>query len=269
VRKFLETSKIAEQKKLSLVGGFVFRRDKQHMETIGKIHKGAIGDVTSGVSFYNVGYLWSKPREPHWSDLEFQIRNWLYYTWLSGDHIVEQAIHRIDIQNWIMQATPVSAYGMGGRQVRTDPAYGYIYDHFSVEYTYPNGAKVVHQCRQTDGTDPRVNEYYWGTKGSADPAKGIKGEKRTRKDESLGIAYVQEHKDLVEAITTGKPVNEGVRLAESSLSAIMGRMSAYTGKEVSWEQATGSKLDLWPKEPLAFGPYPVPAVPMPGKDQLV
>jgi len=239
------------------------------METIEKIHKGAIGEVTSGVSFYNVGYLWSKPREPQWSDLEFQIRNWLYYTWLSGDHIVEQAIHRIDIQNWIMQGTPVSAYGMGGRQVRTDPAYGYIYDHFAVEYTYANGAKIVHQCRQTDGTDPRISEYYWGTKGAADPTKGIKGEKRTRKDESLGIAYVQEHKDLIEAITTKKPINEGVRLAESSLTAIMGRMSAYTGKEVAWDQALNSKLDLWPKQELAFGPFPVPPVPMPGKEQLV
>ncbi len=269
VRKFIESSKLAESKKLSLVGGFVFRRDNQHRETIKKIHDGAIGDIVSGVSYYCVQNLWMKPREEQWSDLEWQIRNWLYFTWLAGDHIVEQAIHRIDIQNWIMNATPVEAYGMGGRQVRTDKAYGHIFDHFAVEYTYPSGAKIVHMCRQNDGTDPRVNEFYWGTKGSADPAKGITGEKRTRKDEKLDVAYVQEHVDLIEAIRSGKTINEGVRLAESSLTAIMGRMSAYTGKQVTWEQAKESKLDLWPKEPLAFGPFPVPPVAMPGKEPLV
>ena len=259
VRKFLETTKIADQKKLNVVGGFVFRRDKTHIATIEKIHDGAIGDVTSGVSYYNVGYLWQHPRQPEWSELEYQIRNWLYFTWLSGDHIVEQNIHRIDITNWIMQANPVAAYGQGGRQVRTDPAYGNIYDHFSVEFTYPSGAKVVNTCRQIDGTDPRVNEFYWGTKGSADPAKGITGEKHGHKDEPLTTAYVQEHVDLVAAIKLGKHVNEGKRLAESTLSGIMGRMSAYTGKEVTWDMAMNSKLDLWPKQQLVFGDFPVGA----------
>ena len=270
VRKFIEASEKAVAKKLNLVGGFVFRRDRTHNDTINKIHAGAIGDVLSGVSYYNVGYLWHKPRQPEWSDLEFQIRNWLYFTWLAGDHIVEQAIHRIDIQNWIMNATPEKAYGQGGRQVRTDPAYGNIYDHFAVEYTYPSGARVVHQCRQIDGTDFRVDEYYWGNKGEANPAKGIKGQKKPFKDEPLSVAYVQEHKDLVAAITSGKLVNEGKRLAESSLSAIMGRMSAYTGKEVTWDQAMNSKLDLWPKEEMKFGMnIPVAPVAMPGKDQLI
>jgi predicted dehydrogenase len=269
VRKFIETGKIADQKKLSVVGGFVFRRDKTHIETIQKIHDGAIGEIVSGNSYYNVGYLWQHARKPEWSDLEYQIRNWLYYTWLSGDLIVEQNIHRIDITNWIMKGPPVSAYGMGGRQVRTDPAYGQIFDHFAVEFVYGDGVKVTNMCRQIDGTDPRVSEIYFGTKGSADPAKGIKGEKRTRKEEPLNVAYVQEHVDLVAAITAGKHVNESQRLAESSLTAIMGRMSAYTGKEVTWEQAMGSKLDLWPKEPLAFGPFPTAPVAMPGKDPLV
>ena len=268
VRKFIETGKIADQKKLSVVGGFVFRRDNCHMETIKKIHDGAIGDIVAGTSYYNVGYLWQHARQPEWSELEYQIRNWLYYTWLSGDLIVEQNIHRIDIQNWVMKSTPVSAYGMGGRQVRTDPAYGYIYDHFNVEFEYPNGVRINNMCRQIDGTDPRVSELYVGTKGKANPAKGLIGE-RPRKEEPLTKAYVQEHVDLVAAITSGKPVNESGRLADSTLTAIMGRMSAYTGKQVTWEQAMQSKLDIWPKEPLAFGPWPVPAVPMPGKEQLV
>jgi predicted dehydrogenase len=268
IRRFREAGKIADQKKLSVIGGFCFRRDRTHNETIAKIHQGAIGDLVSGNCYYNVGYLWKHDRKPEWSDLEFQIRNWLYYTWLSGDLIVEQNIHRLDITNWIMKANPVSAYGMGGRQVRTDPVYGCIYDHFAVEFEYPNGVKVSNQCRQIDGTDPRVSEMYYGTKGSADPASGIKGEKKEKPD-PLAKAYIKEHADLIEAITTGKHVNESERLCDSTLTGIMGRMSAYTGKLVTWDQARDSKLDLWPKEPLAFGPFPVPAVPMPGKEPLV
>jgi predicted dehydrogenase len=269
IRRFREAGKIADQKKLSVVGGFCFRRDKTHIETIQKIHDGAIGDVVSGNSYYNVGYLWKHDRKPEWTDLEFQIRNWLYYTWLSGDLIVEQNIHRIDIQNWVMKGPPVAAYGMGGRQVRTDPVYGNIYDHFAVEFEYANGAKVTNMCRQIDGTDPRVSEVYFGTKGAADPAKGIKGEKRTKKDEPLSKAYVQEHADLIAAITSGTPLNESEKLCDSTLTGIMGRMSAYTGKQVTWEQATQSKLDLWPKEPMAFGPMAVPPVAVPGKEPLV
>ena len=269
IRKFRETGKLAAEKKLSVVGGFCFRRDRTHIETIKKIHDGAIGDIVSGNSYYNVGYLWQHPRKPEWSDLEYQIRNWLYYTWLSGDLIVEQNIHRIDIQNWVMKGPPVAAYGMGGRQVRTDEAYGYIYDHFAVEFEYANGVKVSNQCRQIDGTDPKVSEIYFGTKGQADPAAGIKGDKSRKKPDPLSVAYRQEHVDLVNAITSGTPTNDTEEICDSTLTGIMGRMSAYTGKTVTWEQATKSTLDLWPKQELAFGPFPTPAVPMPGKEQLV
>lgn len=268
IRRFREAGKIADSKKLNVVGGFCFRRDRTHNETIKKIHDGAIGELVSGNCYYNVGYLWKHDRKPEWSDLEYQIRNWLYYTWLSGDLIVEQNIHRLDITNWVMKGPPVSAYGMGGRQVRTDPVYGNIYDHFAVEFEYANGAKVTNMCRQIDGTDPRVSEMYYGTKGSADPAAGIKGEKREKPD-PLAKAYIKEHADLIEAMTTGKHVNESEALCDSTLTGIMGRMSAYTGKLVTWEQARDSKLDLWPKEPLAFGPFTVPPVAVPGKDPLV
>ena len=270
IRKFREAGKLAEQKKLSVVGGFCFRRDRTHNETIKAIHEGAVGDIVSGNSYYCVNELWHHARKPEWTDLEFQIRNWLYYTWLSGDLIVEQNIHRIDIQNWIMKGPPVKAYGMGGRQVRTDPAYGHIYDHFAVEFEYANGVKVTNMCRQIDGTDPRVSEIYYGTKGTADPASGIVGGKKpTTKPDRLSVAYRQEHVDLVNAITSGKPVNDSKDLCDSTLTGIMGRMSAYTGKEVSWEQANDSKLDLWPKQELAFGPFPTPPVAVPGKDPLV
>jgi predicted dehydrogenase len=270
IRKFREAGKIADQKKLSVVGGFCFRRDRTHNETIKQIHDGAIGEVVSGNSYYNVGGLWHHARKPEWSDLEFQIRNWLYFTWLSGDLIVEQNIHRIDIQNWVMKGPPVKAYGMGGRQVRTDPAYGHIYDHFAVEFEYANGVKVSNMCRQIDGNDPRVSEIYVGTKGTADPASGIIAGKRPgKKPDPLSVAYRQEHVDLVNAIVSGKQVNDSKDLCDSTLTGIMGRMSAYTGKEVSWEQVLESKLDLWPKQELAFGPFPTPPVAMPGKDPLV
>jgi predicted dehydrogenase len=210
-----------------------------------------------------------KPRQSEWSDMEWQLRNWLYFTWLSGDHICEQHVHNLDVMNWCFDAHPVSAYGMGGRQVRTDPAYGHIFDHFAIEYTYPNGAKVLSMCRQIDGTDARVSEYVVGTKGKSDPAGSLKCEKPyrfQRPKDALG-PYQQEHKDLVESIRKGEPLNEAQRIAESTLTAIMGRMSAYTGKEVTWEVAMDSKLNLFPDK-VEMGPIATPAVAVPGKEQL-
>src|SRR5205085_791629 len=147
---------------------------------------------------------------------------------------------------------------------RTDPAYGNVYDHFSVEFVYPNDVKINNMCRQIDGTASRVSEMYIGAKGKADPDRGIIGGPR-QKEASLGKGYVQEHADLIEAIRSNKQVNESQRLADSTLSAIMGRMSAYTGQVVTWEEALNSDLNLWPKDPLAFGPFPVSPVPLPGK----
>jgi predicted dehydrogenase len=210
-----------------------------------------------------------KPRGQNWSDMEWQLRNWLYFTWLSGDHIVEQHVHNIDVMNWCFDAHPISAYGMGGRQVRTDAAYGNIFDHFAIEYTYPNGAKVLSMCRQIDGTDSRVSEYVVGAKGKSDPSNSIRGEKsyKFERDKKALGPYQQEHKDLVESIRKGEPLNEAQRIAETSLTAIMGRMSAYTGKEITWEQAMESKLNLVPSK-LELGPIATPAVPVPGKEQL-
>jgi predicted dehydrogenase len=210
------------------------------------------------------------PREQKWSDMEWQLRNWLYFTWLSGDHIVEQHVHNIDVMNWCFDAHPVSAYGMGGRQVRTDPAYGHIFDHFAIELTYPSGAKVTSMCRQIDGTDARVSERVVGTKGAADPSGNLSGELlniRITKGKAARNPYEQEHKDLIDSIRKGDPLNEAQRIAESTLTAIMGRMSAYTGKEVTWEQAMSSKQNLFPAK-MEMGPLATPAVAMPGKEQL-
>jgi predicted dehydrogenase len=204
--------------------------------------------------------------------MTFQLRNWQYFPWLGGDHIVEQHIHNIDVMNWVMGGPPAAAYGTGGRQVRTHPNYGHTWDHFTIEYTYPNGQRVISMSRQIDGTDPRIGEFVVGTKGTATPNKArIDGENKWRYEGNpkMSDGMHNEHVDLLKSIREGKPINESKTIAETTLTAIMGRMSAYTGKEVTWEAAMNSKLNLRP-EKLDFAlSYPTPAVPMPGKTQLV
>jgi myo-inositol 2-dehydrogenase/D-chiro-inositol 1-dehydrogenase len=271
VRSVLDSAKMADEKKLGLVVGTQRRHCPWYVEVMKRIHNGAIGELVSGNCYWNQGYIWSKPRQPSWSDTEFQLRNWNYYTWLSGDHIVEQHIHQIDVMNWAFGGPPKSAYGMGGRQVRVQPEYGNVFDHFAVEFEYSDGARVTSMCRQIDGTDGRVDEFVIGTKGSSNPKKGrITGEApfKYSGDTKLAIGLVGEHADLVKSIADGKPLNEGKRIAETTLTAIMARMSAYTGKRVTWEQAMESKLDLFPKD-LAMGPRETPKVAMPGKDALI
>ena len=269
VRSLLESAQKIKDKKLGFVCGTQRRHDVGYNEIIQRIHDGAIGDLVGGQCYWNQGYLWMHPREAKWSDMEWQLRNWLYFTWLSGDHIVEQHVHNTDVINWCFDAHPVSAYGMGGRQVRTDPAYGNVFDHFAIEYVYPSGARAISMCRQIDGTDPRVGERVVGTKGTAEPAGSIKGEKayRFKKAKDALGPYQQEHVDLIASIRKGEPLNECQRIAESTLTAIMGRMSAYTGKEVSWEQALNSKLSLLP-EKFELGPIATPPVAVPGKTEL-
>jgi myo-inositol 2-dehydrogenase / D-chiro-inositol 1-dehydrogenase len=270
IRSIIETSELAAAKNLSVVGGFVFRRDRAHVDAIHQIHDGLYGDIIAGHSYYNGNGLWHHPRQPAWSDAEYQIRNWLYFTWLSGDLIAEQNVHRSDIMNWVMRAHPVSAYGMGGRQSRTDPAYGNVYDHFCIEYEYPGGVKIINQCRQVDNTDTRVTEVFVGTKGLIEPSRGPRVPEATSrpKPDPLGDAYIREHADLIASIVDGRAINEGRQCAESTMTAIMGRMSAYTGKLVTWEQAMNSKEDLFPKE-LALGPMPTPRVAVPGREPLM
>ena len=272
VRSVIETSEMATSKNLGVVAGTLFRHHTTHLDILKRVRDGEIGDIIAGNSYYNANELWFHPRQENWTDSEYQIRNWLYYTWLSGDLIVEQNVHRIDVMDWFMGSHAVAAYGMGGRQVRTDPKWGNIYDHFTIEYEYENGVKVVNMCRQQDNTDTRVNEVFRGTKGTAEPLEGrmtINGEKVKFKKEPLGDAYVREHKDLIESIEKGKPLNEGRQIAETTLTAIMGRMSAYTGKRVTREQAMKSTLDLFPKTTVEFGPMAVPPIPQPGKEPLV
>ncbi|MCL6520679.1 MAG: Gfo/Idh/MocA family oxidoreductase [Armatimonadetes bacterium] len=268
VRTVLECGEIAAQKGLGIVAGTQRRHQLSYIETIKRIHEGAIGDIVSGTCYWNQGGLWNHGRKPEWTDMEWQCRNWLYFTWLSGDHIVEQHVHNLDVINWALQAHPVKCVGMGGRQVRTDPAYGHIYDHFCIDYEYPNGVHVMSMCRQIDGCANNVSERVIGTKGWSNCANMIRGEIEWKYEGANPSPYVQENKDLIESIRSGKPLNEAKQIAESCLTAIMGRMSAYTGQEITWEQALNSKEDLMPPK-LEFGPLPVAPVAMPGKTPFI
>ncbi len=268
VRTVIAAAEMAAKKNLGIVAGTQRRHQPSYVETIKRIKDGAIGDIVSGSGWWMQGGLWSKPRQPEWSDMEWQVRNWLYIVWLSGDHIVEQHLHQIDVMNWVMGGPPRLALGMGGRMVRTDPVYGHIYDFFSVQYEYPGGIKAQCMCRQIDGTYSRIGEEVVGTKGKAIPEKGItEGPNKWKYESEKSInPYVQEHTDLIESIRAGKPLNEGKQTAESALTAIMGRMSAYTGKVITFKAALESPLDLFPKK-LEFGPLPVPPVALPGKEE--
>jgi predicted dehydrogenase len=271
IRRVMEASKMASEKGLSIVCGTQRRHQTSYLDAIAKIKEGAIGQVVSARCYWNQGGLWVKQQAPGMSDMEWQLRNWLYFTWLSGDHIVEQHVHNIDVMNWIVGATPVKCWATGGRQVRTAPEYGHIFDHFAVEYEYPGGVVGHSYCRQIEGCVDRVEEFAHGTLGKASLSPGraeFTGEKPWKWSGKNTNPYRQEHVDFVNGIFAGKPLNEGQRIAESTLTAIMGRMAAYTGKEVTWDQALNSKLDLSPRK-YEIGPYPAGEVAVPGKTPLI
>src|ERR1044072_8520694 len=268
IRSVLETYEQAKTKNLAIAAGTQRRHQTGYLETMKMIHDGAIGDIVAARCYWNQGGLWKKDRQASWSDLEWQLRNWLYFTWLSGDHIVEQHVHNLDVVNWAMKGHPTSATGMGGRQSRTSPDYGHIFDHFAIDYEYENGMHLMSMCRQVVGADGNVSEALVGTKGKCQVNRyQITGEKPWRLAREKGDdidPYVQEHTDLIASIRASKPINELKNVAESTLTAIMGRMSAYTGKVVTWEQALNSQENLMPTK-LDWGPIEVPAIAIPGQ----
>jgi len=268
-RRVMQLSDLAAQKGLAIVSGTQRRHSADYLETMARIKDGAIGELVGGQAYWMQEGLWHRGRQPAWSEMEYQMRNWLYFTWLSGDHIVEQHMHNLDIMNWAFGGPPVKAYGMGGRQSRTDPKYGDAWDHFSVEYEYANGARVQSLCRQVPGTSTRVTERLVGTKGNATPSGTIRGENAWKFTGQLVNPYDQEHIDLIRSIRAGKPLNEGRQVAESTMTAILGRISAYTGREVGYAWLLeASKLDLTPAK-LAWGDAPPVVIPVPGQTPLV
>lgn len=275
VRSIIASSDLAQQKGLAIVAGTQRRHQNAYVEVMKRVREGAIGEVLAGEAYWNGGcvrhYGFYHPRQPGWTDMEYQLRNWYFYTGLSGDHIVEQHVHNLDVINWVNGAPPVRAMGMGGRQARTDPRFGNIFDHFAIEYEYENGFVLTSMCRQTAGCANRVEERVRGADGWAKTTSGfaeIYGPNAWKFTGRQTSPYVQEHIDLIAAIRSGNRVNELQQVAESTLTAIMGRMSAYTGKEVTWEFALNSKLDLTPPT-YSFGPLEVRPVAIPGKAELI
>jgi predicted dehydrogenase len=277
LRSVLASASEAKQKNLALQVGFCWRYADAERETLKRISEGAIGDVSVIHSTYHTSTLTKHPRKPEWSDTEFQIRNWWHFTWVSGDHLVEQAVHSVDRLRWAMgDRLPIRCTALGGRAARTGPESGNGYDHFTVNYEFEGGKRGILTARQIDACSNDNSDYIYGSKGQAhingfSKIHQIKdgGGQVTWKFEGQGHdMYQNEHDELFASIRAGKPINDGERGAQSTLMAIMGRMAAYTGQTVTWQQAMNSKEDLSPKQ-LAMGPMETPAVAVPGKTKLV
>lgn len=270
IRSMIETGELAKQKKLSAVAGTQRRHSKKYNEIIKRIHDGQIGRIVSGQAYWVGGDMlgyWKWWDKEKLSDMEWQCRSWPWFTWTSGDHIVEQHVHNLDVMNWAIQGHPEQCMGMGGRAVRN---LGNIWDHFAVEFEYADGVRIESLCRQINGCTDRIAERVVGTKGYADIDQGvIAGEKPYKYDGPDPDHYVQEFADLIASIRKGEPINEAKNVAESTMNAIMGRMSAYTGRALKWDWAMkASKLDLTPPK-YEFVDMPTDPVAVPGKTQLV
>ncbi len=272
VRSVIESGEIALQKGLAIGAGTHRRRENLTRQIINRIHEGDIGKIKALYTEFLIGELWSVDRGPSWSDMEYQLRNWLYYTYLGGDLIVEQFIHTIDVMNWAVGSHPTKAVALGGRQVRTDPKFGNIFDHISVQFEYPEGVLGFCQDRQINGCVNRVRDLIIGTEGRAfmgyptyiqyDDGRSW----RSRDDQDN--AYQIEHEEIIRSIREGNPVNEARQVAESTLTAIMGREAAYSGREITWDDIMNSKQDFSLKE-YSLGNMPMPPVAMPGKYKFV
>jgi len=277
VRSVIASSELADKKKLTIVAGTQSRRMAHIVALMKRIHNGDIGEIVGGQCVRIGGGMltWSsgtKVRKPEWSDMEWQLRRWLFMTWLSGDFITEMHIHNLDVMNWALGSHPIQCLGLGGREVRTGPEYGNVFDHFSIEYEYPNGVRIEYMGSQIDGCTSRNDERVVGTKGSAYIDSGnaiIEGQNPFKYDGPSPSPVIRQHADQIGAIRQGKHLNEGRRIAESTLTSIMGRMSAYTGRALKWDWAMkASKLDLRP-EKYEFGDLPMRPVAVPGKTKLV
>jgi predicted dehydrogenase len=252
VRSIIDTCNKAKEKGLAVVSGLCWRYHPVVQETVRRIVEDkAIGDIISIQSCYNSGPLWHRGDNPEWSRMEYQVRNWLYFDWLSGDHICEQAVHSLDKTAWLQgDIHPVQAFGMGGRQQRVQPEYGNVYDHHTVFYEYPNGIRVFFTCRQQNGCTNMVDEVVLGTKGKARVLDfAIEGENawQGNKDPKVDM-YVLEHQALYNSIRDGKPINNGHYMANSTMLAVMGRMCTYTGQQLTWDECFNSQAKLGPAE---------------------
>lgn len=266
VRRVLAAAAEAKRKNLKVGVGLQRHHQPAYQECVKRLQDGAVGDIFSMSCYWLGNAREGLERRPDETELQYQIRNWYYFTWLSGDHNVEQHIHNIDVINWIKGGYPVRAQGMGGRQVRNKKIHGQIFDHHYVEYEYADGSRLNSQCRQIRGCYASVSEHVVGTKGSADLSDGTKTftitgpnawqqRLKTRED-----GHQLEHYPLIDAIRNNKPFNEAEWGAKSTMTAIMGRMATYSGKLVQWDEALNSKLVLVPDN-LRDWKSPAPVLP--------
>lgn len=281
IRKILETAEVAKQKKLNVVVGLQRHYQNSYRELMKRVHGGEIGDIVGAQAYWNSGGVWVREREPNQNEMEYQMRNWYYFTWLCGDHIVEQHIHNLDVINWAKQAYPVSAQGMGGREVRTGINHGEIFDHHYVEFTYEDGSMMNSQCRHIKGCWNKVGEHIVGTKGRAtgdgtiyDLKGNISWKHRGRNDPN---PYQQEHDELFAAIAKGEyKFADTENGAKATMTAILGRMATYSGQVISWDEALNSDISLMPESfgweaappvlPGEDGTYPIP---VPGQTKVI
>jgi predicted dehydrogenase len=270
VRRVMAAVQQAREKELSVVSGFCWRYHLPKRATFGQVHHGAIGDVRTVYNTYNTGALWLRDVEPAWSPLMKNLRNWLYYNWLSGDHITEQAVHSLDMMSWAMgDKAPLSATGTGGRQSRTGEEYGNVYDHFAIVYDYEDGARGFHFSRQQKDCSTSYAVDIQGTEGSChiDCPRNkhiIRGRKDWQYSGEDNNMYQQEHDELFAAIRAGRTINDGDWMMRSTMLAIMGRMVAYTGQTITYEQALQSEERLGPAEVTANTEFAEQPVARPG-----
>jgi predicted dehydrogenase len=288
-RKVLAAYQEALKKNLGIGAGTQRRHQVPYLETLQRVHNGEIGDITAMRCYWNGGGIWFRKRdelpkdEPN-TDLAFHLNNWYHFVWTCGDHIVEQHVHNLDVCNWAMKNKhPVKAVGMGsrignsrGRPNGTPQEVGHIFDNFAIDFEYENGVHMLSMCRHIPNCDNNVSEDLVGSKGvchtSADQKLYTINGKRLYAREQIDRhpnPYVQEHTDLINSIRSGKPINELQNVAESSLTAIMGRLAAYTGKPLTWEQVLNSKMDTMPKSLSWNMKLEVPPVAVPGKTEFI
>jgi predicted dehydrogenase len=280
-RKVLAAYEDAQKKGLGIAAGTQRRHQEGYLETMKRVHDGEIGELVLLRAYWNGGGIWFRKREDvagfaeKVTDLAYQLHNWYHFLWVCGDHICEQHVHNLDVCNWAMKTHPIRALGMGSRighhpgRPEGEPAVaGNIFDNFAIEYEYPGGARMLSMCRQIPNCENSVSEALHGTKGFCQVNSYTINGKRVHGRDRVD-PYVQEHTDLIASIRAGKPINELKNVAESSLTAVLGRMSAYTGKAVSWAQALNSKQDTFPEKLDWDMALSVDPVPIPGKTRLV
>jgi len=269
VHSVLRSCEEAKKKNLAVVSGLCLRYHPPYREAIQRIRDGAIGDLRTLMANDYRGPIWVKPRQPEWTDMHWQMQNWYYFTWLSGDFNVEQHVHNLDLCAWAMgDEYPVKAIGMGGREVRKGPEYGNIFDHHGVVYEYANGARLISNTRQIEGCKSDISVAVLGSKGTAQLTERRNGVRISAQSEwsyrgEEKNLYQVEHDELFASIRVGKPINNGEYMAKSTMLAIMGRMATYTGQEITWDMAWNSKEDLSPPR-YVWGELATPEVAVPG-----